>query len=61
LHIVTVAPVAWYVGPGLHAGPPEVTKSKGCITVVRFMLPAWRFTLSSAGSDEDEGTLITAG
>jgi hypothetical protein len=25
------------------------------------MLPAWRLALSSAGSSEDEGTLITAG
>jgi hypothetical protein len=25
------------------------------------MLPAWRFALPSAGSGEDEGTLITAG
>jgi hypothetical protein len=39
LHVVTIAPVAWYVGPGLHAGPPEVTKPKGCITVVRLHAP----------------------
>jgi hypothetical protein len=25
------------------------------------MLPAWRLALSSAGSGEDEGTLVTAG
>jgi hypothetical protein len=39
LHVVTIAPVAWYVGPGLHAGPPEVTKPEGCITAVRLHAP----------------------
>jgi hypothetical protein len=39
-HVVAVAPVAWQVGLGPRAGPPEVTKPKGCITMARLHAPS---------------------